>query len=288
MRKICSVLFYIAVLLLICSCNSDSVISDTTSDTTVTFTDKDITSVPVSTDMTYETTKPINHININRPQFYEKDNSIYNCELIDKNLDCETILLDRAEALKSLMTDYLNYDINLLKYDLGEKYYSENGYAYEVISDEIKSYDDIKDKFGSKIYLNYLDFICMWYPGLYEIDDTLFYYNSDTVANGTMGHFESWYLGYEVTDYRIIGHFAVIGGDPDTRELDAEYLNNEDNYCFYDIVVQNMNGEYVITDCGNHSDKNNIYYKLHGWLYNNGYIEIDRDLITNEKLKPKS
>ena len=109
-----------------------------------------------------------------------------------------------------------------------------------------------------------------------------------------IGSLESWYLGYEVTDYSIVGHFARLNGLPQDVEANAlnsaEYLNDEQNYEFYDITIHNINGEYLLTDCytlprAPYTSYNSPDPDGHGLFYNNG--KADRSLITNEKVKPK-
>lgn len=206
------------------------------------------------------------------------DQTVEECDPIDKSLNCEEILLDRAESLQILMCDYLNYDRREVVFEIGEE--DENGYP--VLSDWLKTYDDFKRLFSDKIYGDYLDNICSWYTRLTEIDGRL--YRIEPIGVGAyIGTFETWYLGYEVTDKKIIGHFARLGGVEDIGLDDPEYLNDESNYSFYDITVQNIGGQYVLTDCK--GDDPRDYYTLHGWCYNAG--RADRSLITNEKVKPR-
>ncbi len=216
-----------------------------------------------------------------QPPFFEWDNTLSECQPIDKSLDCEAILLDRAEQLHIMMSDYLNVDKTKLSFGLGE-YMPTDGHigSYKVVSDEIKTYDDFRSLFSDSIYGGYIDKICSWNPRLQEVDGELYFFEP---AGGYIGSMETWYLDCEVTDDKIIGHFAELCGVEDIGIGDAEYLNDESNYKFYEIVVQNVNGQYVLTDCGGSDGRS--YYTTHGWLYNLG--AADRSLITNEKVKPK-
>lgn len=214
--------------------------------------------------------------------FFLYDNCVKDCSLIDKSLDCEKILLDRAISLQLLMTDYLSYDKRYLAFELGECItISAETMAYKVISDKIKTYEDFKELFSDMIYGEYIDKICSYNPRLAEINDELYYVES---VGGYIGTLETWYIGYEVTDNKIIGHFARLRGVEDIGIKDALYLNDEDNYSFYDITVQNIDGKYVLTDC-NGIETKDLYYRIHGWCYNSGIV--DRSLITNENVKPK-
>ena len=214
--------------------------------------------------------------------FFMEDNTLADCDPIDKSLNCEEILLNRADSLQKLMTEYLNHDEKRLCFDLGETIEIEKGlYAKKVISDKIKSKDDIKNIFSEKIYEEYTDKLCSFNPSFLEIEDELYFIEADS---GLLGVFETWYLGYDVTDDKIIGHFAVLEGIEDIGLDDAEYLNDESNYDFYDITVQNVDGKYVITDCNAENTKG-FYFYHHGYYYNSG--KADRTLITNENVKPK-
>lgn len=213
--------------------------------------------------------------------FFMEDNTLTDCEPIDMSLNCEEILLDRANYLYGLVNGFLNCDKDELVFGLEEGFTDGQVTAYRVMSDSIKSRDTIKKLFSAKIYEGYIDKIISYNPSFFENNGELYFIES---TDSYVGTFETWYLGYDVTDDKIIGHFAVLGGVEDIGTDDAEYLNDENNYSFYDIIIQNVDGEYVLTDC-NGDDFNKLYYRLHGWCYNSG--KADRKLITNEKLKPK-
>lgn len=259
--------------LFFCSCNGDSGTASQPSETTAP-SESSITSLTTTAAPT--ATEPVSTTEI---PFFLADQTVEECDPIDKSLNCEEILLDRAESLQILMCHYLHFDEKEVVFDIGEK--DENGYP--VLSDSLKTYDDFKKLFSDKIYGGYLDRLCSWSPQLIEIGDRLYLIEPDTI-NAYLGTFETWYLGCEVTDEKIIGHFARLGGVEDIGLDDPEYLNDESNYSFYDITVQNIDGQYVLTDC-NGDDPQNVYYHLHGWCYNAG--RADRSLITNEKVKPR-
>lgn len=274
--------------LLLCSCNGNSGTASPVSETTApsessitSLTTVSETTVPSESSTTSLTataaptkTEPVSTTEI---PFFLVDQTVEECDPIDKGLNCEEILLDRAESLQILMCDYLNFDRRNVVFEIGEE--DENGYP--VLSDWLKTYDDFKNLFSDKIYEGYLDRLCSWSPRLSEIDGRLYFIDSE--GDAYIGTFETWYLGYEVTDEKIIGHFARLGGVEDIGLDDPEYLNDESKYSFYDITVQNIDGQYVLIDCK--GDDPRDYYTLHGWCYNAG--RADRSLITNEKVKPR-
>lgn len=204
---------------------------------------------------------------------------------IDSSLDCESILLDKAEKLHRLVTDYLNFDTEKLVYELGEPYIGEDIYeTNRISSDEFSTYAEFKAMFSDSIHGDYFDQMNSDTPRLYEIYGELCYEGS---MGGYLGVNETWYLGYDVEDDRIVGHFAVLeGGFAPAYESTAEYLNNENNYKFYDMIVQNIDGSYVVTGCYDTSTGMEYdYYDCHGLFYNVGFA--DRSLIVNEKVRPK-
>ena len=219
--------------------------------------------------------------------FYEYESSLNpeECSPIDKSLDCEQILLDRAEALHRLMADYMKY-VDCLVYEVDRNKSEPIGgqaVKYPITKSEFKTYAEFKALFADSIYGDYFDKVCTKdCPRMLEEDGHMYYvapssgYGVDCV--------ETWYLSATVTDYKIVGHFVLL------RALEAfpeeyntpEYLNNVDNYEFYDITVQNVDGQYLLTDC--YGSKGYDYYRSHGWLYNKHWA--DRSLITNPEVKP--
>ena len=214
--------------------------------------------------------------------FWEHDNTVSNCDPIDKSLDCEQILLDRAETLTEMMMEYYYPSQETRAYTLGEfEVIEELGSAREVNSDEFKTYSEFKALFSDVIYEQYIDFINFSDSGFRECNGKIYFV--DFVSGGPRGSIETWYLGCDIEDDKIIGHFAELHADAGSDEpLVAEYLNDESNYGFYDIIVQNIGGKYVLTNCINSNDYS--YHIEHGWLYDSG--KADRALITNEKVKP--
>lgn len=217
---------------------------------------------------------------------YSSDN--IKCEPIDKSADCEAILFEKADRLRTLIYNYLNNDSeNLIyEYDKDDIYVYQHNYklGYKIISDEIKSYSDFKSLFADSIYGDYFDYINQHtYGRIFEVNGMLYAYQDNC---GLVGTDETWYMGYDVYDDRIVGHYIQLRGIGDPSEQTAEYLNDENNYWFYDITVQLVNGVYVVTDCREiTSGRNYHYFNKHGICYDSGFA--DRSLITNERLIPK-
>ena len=204
---------------------------------------------------------------------------------IDKTLDCEKILLEDAEALRNLVSaGWHNYDTDM-QFELGERDpdFTYNEGAYKVISDEVHTYDDVREKYGSSISKPFIDYTTR--DQFLDINGELYWIDP---LSGYLGTYESWYLGFDVKDDKIIGHFAALkwgnGGEGDAETKNAEFLNNTDNYDFYDITVKNVGGEYVITDCRTTGEGHYPCPDLHGLFYNNG--SVDRSLITNPDVMP--
>ena len=218
--------------------------------------------------------------------FYSYSNSLSpeECSPIDKSLDCEQILLDRAEALHRLMSRYLCIDMSKQAFDLGEPVATATGSSkFPITHGEFTTYYEFKALFSDLIYGDYFDKLSTGYnPAIIEEDGAMYFIES---ASGSgMDCIETWYLSTTVTNYNIIGHFVLLRGTyvyPEELNI-PEYLNNVDNYEFYDITVQNVDGKYLLTDC--YGSKGYDYYRSHGWLYNKHWA--DRSLITNPAVKP--
>lgn len=206
-------------------------------------------------------------------------------EPIDTSLDCERILLDRAETLQELYTDYLNNNSHpafTLEPYTGGDFYD----AGKVISDDMHTYADFKAKFADSIDGWYFDALNTQSPRMLDIDGELYFSES---MSGVLGINESWYIGYDVFDNKIVGHFAQLGwgGEGDNYGVDEpDFLNDKNSYNFYDIIVQNIGGKYVITDCRNTDPQRNYISvaREHGMFWNCGVV--DRSLITNERVMP--
>ncbi len=205
------------------------------------------------------------------------------CEPVDMSLDHEAIVLEKSEELHRLMYNYLHYNEEKLNFELGAACTDEGVYdTCLVISDEMETYEDFKKLFSDSVYSEYFDYINTDTPALMDINGKL--YRSDSMG-GYLGTFETWYIGCDVEEDRIIGHFAELNGIENIGLDDAEYLNDPDNYRFYDIVIQNVGGSYVITDCRGITEGHDYdYYQCHGYFYNSG--KADRSLVTNESFKP--
>ena len=172
-------------------------------------------------------------------------------------------------------------------YKYGEICTNEEGIIIgaKIDSDEMSTYAEYKALFADSIYGDYFDYInTQSLSALFDVDGVLC---GSVGQSGLLGTDETWYLGYDVENDKIIGHFAELRGLGEPEEKTAEYLNDENNYWFYDITVQKMDGEYVITDCREKSSGSNYdYFNEHGLYYNSGFA--DRCLITNEAVKPKA
>ena len=218
-----------------------------------------------------------------RPEYDPADVTF---EAIDKTLGCEQIILDKAEKLKEMISGWCDFDDSRLLCEKGEIYKDFYGWsgAYKVVSDTVKTYADFKALYENDIYGAYIDNI-MW-EYLVDINGELHYIEP---LDSYLGIYETWYIGYEVTDDAIIGHFAALTwGEPHDIDLkNAEYLNDLSRYQFYDITVRNADGKYVITDVsGIVGDTVYKFAEPHGLFYDLG--EADRSLITNEAVKPKN
>ena len=133
---------------------------------------------------------------------------------------------------------------------------------------------------------NYTSFSTALPTKLLDINGELYFSES---MSGVLGINESWYIGYDVYDNKIVGHFAQLGwgGEGDNYGVDEpDFLNDRSSYNFYDIIVQNIGGKYVITDCRNTDPEKNYITvaEEHGLFWNCG--TVDRSLITNEKVMP--
>lgn len=193
---------------------------------------------------------------------------------IEDNFDYEWYLKDRASALHYMVYNYLNNETGNLVYKLGE--------GGEVIDDTLKSEADFKAIFSDKIESQYFDFVNSFTPNLEDRDGKLYY---NAAMSGYLGTLKTWLIGIEKTEYSIIGHFAELGGIDPADEDDPEYVNDLSHYGFYDIVVQNIGGEYVVTNCVDLNNPQAFAFKEHGLFYQPGYSNKN---ITNEAVKPLS
>ena len=214
------------------------------------------------------------------------------CDPIDMSLDCEKILLVKADEIQKLFKDFLWLGGGDA-FEFGD-WESVPGFpsylsAKEAKSDEIKTIADIKNRMNESIYDKYTDYLMQQQYG--EADGKL--YRLEGARGSWLGVNETWYIGYDVTDDKIIGHFAVLGwGDDDDYGVkNPDHLNDINSYEFYDITVQNVDGKYVVTDVRGTTKGDGTaipydYFECHGCYYN--YNEADRSLITNEAVKPKA
>ena len=184
-----------------------------------------------------------------------------------------TVLLQRTNALHDMIYYYLNDDTSKLAYTLGE--------GGVVISDEIKHEGEFRAKFAGMIDRQYIDFVNSFTPSLHDVYGE-FHYNA--AMSGYLGTLETWLIGVERTDDSIIGHFAELKGIDYDDAKDPEYLNDINNYGFYDIVVKNIGGEYVVTNCVDLNDPQSWAFKKHGLFFHAGIV--NKALITNPAVKP--
>jgi predicted small lipoprotein YifL len=198
------------------------------------------------------------------------------------DVNFEEIILERASDLHELVYQYMNIDKSKLCFQLGDIQKIDEDYnAYEVLSDKISKYSDFKELYSDTISGDYFDYITEgWFE---DVNGKLFYIEP---IGGLLGTYETWYIGYEVKEDQIIGHFAELKwGDNENDINNSDFLNDISNYNFYDIIVEKIDDKYVITNCIIVGEENQDNHEPHGIYYNSGIV--DRSLITNEKLKPQ-
>ena len=222
--------------------------------------------------------------NVVEPEQIEYTADGIECDPIDKSLDCEQLMLDKADKLHEMISGWCNIDKKALAFEVGDQCESFQGWdgVYKVVSDTVKTYEDFKALYENDIYGAYIDALTCEY--LIDIGGELYYIKP---MSGLLGTYETWYMGCDVTDDAIVGHFAILcWGDEDDETQNANFLNDTSNYRFYDIKVQNVGGKYVITSCGDENDITLGSVFDHGLFYNSGIA--NRTLITNEAVKPKN
>ncbi|MCR4779645.1 MAG: hypothetical protein K5876_00975 [Ruminiclostridium sp.] len=210
------------------------------------------------------------------------------CDPIDRgSFDPDDMAFGFGEEMQVMFNDYLRSGGGKA-YTRGDPECVEGfpGHltAYPVDSDDLKTVDDIKERMNSVIYGAYVDHLLFEKYG--EANGRLYYLEG---TRGGIRATESWYLGCDVYDDRVVGHYALLHwGGEDNDERKAEFLNDIDNYDFYDIVIQRVGGKYVVTDVrGTHSGGRTIdydYFEHHGIFYNANVV--DRTLITNYDVMP--
>ena len=215
---------------------------------------------------------------------------------IDMSLDFDRLILDKADEVQKLFNGYLRFTGgdaytrgDPADPSVAEKLGSPGAGAMPVISDDIKTVADIKDRLTESIYGGYADYLL--YGNYGEVDGQL--YHLEQIRGSWLGVSETWYTGYDVYDDSIVGHFAVLlwaPGDDFDQINNPDFLNDINSYEFYDITIKNIDGKYVVTDCrgtrtGSGQKIDYDYLECHGCYYN--YREADRSLITNEQVKPR-
>lgn len=202
------------------------------------------------------------------------------CEPVDRNLDLEHILLDRAHEIQVLYKDFL-CDGSSDAFELGE-WEHVDGFPMSlgscpVISDDIKTVDDIKSRFNKSIYEGYTEKLMYHQYG--EANGKL--YRLGGTEGGRRGT-ESWYIGCDIEDDKVVGHFVILGWAEE--DITAEFINDETHYDYYDIVMRNIDGQYLITNVVSTEYPDWDNFKAHGFFYDIGVV--DRSLITNDAIKP--
>lgn len=205
-------------------------------------------------------------------------------EISESNQDgCDDIVIENAQSLKRLVTDYLNPNEESLVFRLDED--SRAPYVYrKVLDDKINTMVKIKKIFSTTVCDEYIKYLLSdkFFPAYKEENGSLYCAMSETAPIGTL---ESWYCGYDVDKDRIIGHFAALHDPLGIIEIDQDFINDIKNYTFYNIALRNENGNYMIERCYTDGNIPYDYSQVHGLFYDCG--EIDKSLITNDKIKPK-
>ncbi len=195
----------------------------------------------------------------------------------------EEILLEKAQQFHDLMRDYLNTDDDLLIFDLGHDGCDQN--YLNVISDMLTDYQSVKDIFTEALSDDYADYMLRDrtnFPVFMEKNNVLYFAPSESTY---IGYIDSWCVGYEETESKIVGRFASLGGVPGHPEgnPDEEYLNDLGNYLFYNITLEKFPEGYRITDCMTDQNPPYLAYGRHTF-YHSGVADLSK--ITNPELLP--
>lgn len=196
----------------------------------------------------------------------------------------EEILLEKAQQFHDLMRDYLNTDDDLLVFDLGHDGCDQ--IYLNVISDTLTDYQSVKDIFTEVLSDDYADYMLRDrpdFPVFMEKNDVLYFAPSESAIIGTL---DTWCVGYEETEDKIVGRFAMLSGVPGhpEGEPDEEYLNDLKNYWFYNITLEKFPEGYRITDC--RVTDQELKYPAHDehTFYHSGAADLSK--ITNPELIP--
>ncbi|MCM1334926.1 MAG: hypothetical protein NC084_09930 [Bacteroides sp.] len=196
----------------------------------------------------------------------------------------EEILLEKAQQFHDLMRDYLNTDEKKLVFELGSSGY--DGIYLNVISDTLTDYRSVKEIFTEALSDDYADYLlCDKFGTLKfkEENGVLYFAPSESSYIGTL---DTWCVGYEETEDRIIGRFASLNGVPGhpEGEPDEAYLNDLRNYWFYNLTLEKFPEGYRITDCRvTDSEKKYPAYGEHTF-YHSGAADLSK--ITEPALLP--
>ncbi|MCM1334927.1 MAG: hypothetical protein NC084_09935 [Bacteroides sp.] len=196
----------------------------------------------------------------------------------------EEILLEKAQQFHDLMRDYLNTDEKKLVFELGSSGYG--GIYLNVISDTLTDYRSIKEIFTEALSDDYADFMLRDnedLPRFKEADGVLYFAQSESSYIGTL---DTWCVGYEETENRIIGRFASLNGVPGhpEGEPDEAYLNDLGNYWFYNLTLEKFPEGYRITDCRTVGGEREYYAYGKHTFYHSGVADLSK--ITEPALLP--
>ena len=92
--------------------------------------------------------------NVVEPEQIEYTADGIECDPIDKSLDCEQLMLDKADKLYEMISGWCNVDKNALAFEVGDQCESFQGWdgAYKVVSDNVNTYADFKALYENEIY----------------------------------------------------------------------------------------------------------------------------------------
>ncbi|MDE7192599.1 MAG: hypothetical protein K2O14_01395 [Oscillospiraceae bacterium] len=205
------------------------------------------------------------------------------------------IVMRIADKFQMLLNRYLPISCYLgvaeSEFDLGIPLDNSGGF-YEVISDKICSYQSLKNEFSDVVSDEYADFILKDnIPCYKEVDNKLYFCRSESSC---IGFLDAWYLGCKFDGKNIKGYFATLLGIEAEWAQDADFVNNPSNYHYYEIVLEMIDGNWIICDIKymyndfSYSNTQNTYdsngYVIHGCFYNAGIA--NKDIIEYKTVVP--
>jgi hypothetical protein len=180
------------------------------------------------------------------------------------------LAIKRADELSALWMDFLQYDDSQLiitydKNDWAREEYTDpntgqeyNDVFFAVTNENFKTYDDIFKIFNQTCTPDYSDTLLKYsYGTAYaEIDGKL--YISDTIlCRGPLESLGGEYISYEVVGDKIKLNFIVR-----TFYENVDYATEDE----YSIFLENIESEWLISDCKHVFYSDGIYY--HGYFWN--------------------